>query len=740
MEDYKSIPALAQYIDRIGAVQLNYRRFMVKEFRGGYYTERALIKITADGSIECTKEEHAPTELEAQAITVALAAMDFPHCIEASSIVELRKKTSGELFIFISRKSGLIIMVQERRIMKSGDKLFLPWTYYSDGEWRCMEPEGALPFWKPDIQLHSRIMVHEGAKAAMFVHRLVSMGKLGDHPWWEYLSQFSHWGMIGGALAPHRTDYKELHAESPTEVVYVCDNDFPGKAALAVVSKHYGRALKGAMFDARFPVGWDLADNMPLAFTRKGRFVGPQMQEFLMPATRATELIDNPAGKGRKVAIIKRDFMEEWLHCVSPEVFVHRDWPDKIWPTSEFDNKVSPLSDADTTSRLLRKDLASKSAILKYSPALPPGIYGSDDSERYINTHKPGLIKCECGDPGPWVDFMEHLIPDPKDRLELLRWVATLIARPEIKMLYGVLLISENQGIGKGTLGEKILAPLVGIPNVSFPSENDVVDSNYNYWLAHKRLAVVHEIYAGHSVKAYNRLKSVITDHYITVSKKYQAIYQIDNWMHVFACSNSRKAIKLAEDDRRWYVPRVTDEKRGVAYWIGFNEWLRNGGLEIIKYWCGEFLKTEAAVVPGADAPYSSMKKEVLEESYSTGQTFVMQVLDRLHQKVDAGEYPGNMFVMDSDLVDLIRNQIYNGAYSDRLERPATLRRLAKERGWLVGKQRAYVKDWGLMRQGARVITLDQTIADAAPGTLCHEQMKPDEKLKPFDLSAVTSL
>ena len=36
-------------------------------------------------------------------------------------------------------------------------------------------------------------------------------------------------------------------------------------------------------------------------------------------------------------------------------------------------------------------------------------------------------------------------------------------------MLYGLLLVSETQGVGKTTLGERILAPLVGWHNVSVP-------------------------------------------------------------------------------------------------------------------------------------------------------------------------------------------------------------------------------------------------------------------------------
>jgi hypothetical protein len=117
---------------------------------------------------------------------------------------------------------------------------------------------------------------------------------------------------------------------------------------------------------------------------------------------------------------------------------------------------------------------------------------------------------------------MEYLFINESERHEALRWCATLIARPDIRMHYGMLLISERQGVGKTTLGAGILAPLVGIQNVGFPGENDITAA-FNEWVAHKRLAIVSEIYSGSSWKAYHALKAVITDKDITVNQKVYA-------------------------------------------------------------------------------------------------------------------------------------------------------------------------------------------------------------------------
>jgi len=712
------LPALNSYISRIGAEQLNFRRYMIKDHKGAYYTERAYIKVNPDGTIWCSNIEYAPTEEEAKDIAAEIIKIDFPRAIEASEseLDELRKKVRGALFPCYSRATGCVVMAQERVQISPESKAYLPWTLFSDGEWRQMEPDGALPFWKPKERRKSSIMIHEGAKSAEYVERLIAEG--GEHPWMDVLSRYEHWGILGGALAPHRADYQELVREKPTEVIYVCDNDWQGKSMLQEVARHYGKAMKGIMFDNMWPPSWDLADPMPKAmFTKAGRYIGPPLEQLTRHATFATELIPNK--KGRPTVVLRRSFREEWYHCVVPEVYINKEWPDRVLGPNEFNNDVRPFSDVDDTARLLKMDAASKTAILRYAPGYPPGIFGAGGEGRFINTHRPSDIKGERGSAAPWMEFMEHLIPDDGDRLETLRWVATLIARPATRMHYGLLLISERQGVGKGTLGEKILCPIIGKNNVSYPTEELIVNSQYNYWLAHKRLAVVHEIYAGHSSKAYNRLKSTITDKHIQVSKKYMANYEIENWIHIFACSNSMRAIQLSSDDRRWFVPRVTDEKKPSTYWAALNLWLNEeGGLQIIRGWADTWLKKNDPVLTGDDAPWSTIKMEVIEEGMSPGQHLVAHVLKELKSEINGEQ---RALVADTHLVQLIKDQLYDGRHNDRLERPLTIRKVAKAMGWHVSKGRAHIKEWGTRLDGPRLICSHEEDANRAPGELAKE-------------------
>ncbi len=140
---------------------------------------------------------------------------------------------------------------------------------------------------------------------------------------------------------------------------------------------------------------------------------------------------------------------------------------------------------------------------------------------------------------------MEHLIPDEKERRYVLRWIATLIAKPSVRMGYAVILSSEMHGTGKSTLASAILAPLVGEHNVSRPTPAEVEKASFNSWMKDKRLAIIDEVYQGHSWKVYNLLKPYITEMRLRVNEKFMAEVEYPCWIHFFATSNEMLAVRL---------------------------------------------------------------------------------------------------------------------------------------------------------------------------------------------------
>lgn len=710
-------PALDAYLARVGAEQLNFRRWIIKDHRGEYYIEVALITINADKTFTVSDNKYEPSEAEREQIEAEIQKLDFPKSIVAPAAkvkAQTAKLKGSKVYELYSRKEKGVLMLQERKETPEG-KRYIPWTFWSDGKWRAMEPDGALPFFKPVKKKSSFVMIHEGPKAAEAAAKV----KKG-HPWFEELSRFEHWGVIGGALAPHRADYSELEAERPAEVVYMADNDWPGKSALQKVSTCWGKSLKGIFLTDDFPAAWDIADPMPKELFKSKVWIGPTLGNLMIPATQATKLIPNPEGRGRPLTVLTDDFKREWVHTVDPEVFIHRDWPNHMRTADQFNSLVAPYSHLKDTAGHVRRDQSGKVNGIQYTPARPSGLFFDEISGgSFVNVYSPSTVDSWKGDAGPFLDYMERVFPDDGDREHLLKWVATLVARPEVRMTYSVLLISRSQGVGKTTLGEKILAPLVGLHNCSFPREKDISDSSFNGWLAKKRLVLVNEIYAGKSLKAYNILKQIISDKMIEVNEKFMRGYTVDNWAHVVACSNSFRALKIDTDDRRWLIPEVVEETQPEEYWISLNEWLASGGLHHIKQWAEDYVKTKGYVKPGEHAPYTSLREDIAQQSLTPGMRIMRRMIDDVKEQHPDGEF----FTTDYELHSAIMSQIEDATERKFGETLLDVRKEARSAGFFVGGQTAGHHGLGINGARHRVLSLHRPISKLSPIKLVENRV-----------------
>jgi hypothetical protein len=92
----------------------------------------------------------------------------------------------------------------------------------------------------------------------------------------------------------------------------------------------------------------------------------------------------------------------------------------------------------------------------------------SEEGKRLFNRWRPTKVNRLAGDAAPFVAFLTQLIPNEFERNEVWRWLATLIARPQTRMKYSLLLFSEMQGVGKDTLA-MIARVLVGKSHTSNP-------------------------------------------------------------------------------------------------------------------------------------------------------------------------------------------------------------------------------------------------------------------------------
>jgi hypothetical protein len=652
IKSLNDIPAIRAYLMRVGAEPRSLKTAVIRETHGHYWKDLAVIRFKKEGDgceVIVSAHEYNPTDLELKEIQADVRGAEWPTTVPVERISKppqmIADADRDDVYQFRNAE-GRIVMVQVR-IERDGEKNYVPWTYWDDGEWRMCEPDGPLPLYNADRLADAFVVfVHEGAKAARRMQEMVdrkdrkTKEQFRDHPWAMELENAVHVGWIGGAMSPYRTDWSQITRAGVKRAYIVADNDKPGREAVPPISQQLRIPTFAVQFTDEWPGSFDLADEFPEAMfgsASEGRhYIGPSFRDCLHPATWATDLVPNP--KGKATPTLRDSFRAMWAYVEEADVYVCTEMPEIIRTEAILNRMLAPFSHVAETARLIVKSYRGRSARICYRPD-QEGLNVTFRGSSAINLHVPPTIKPEAGDPGPWLEFLDYMFIHEAEREEVRRWCATLIARPDIRMGYALLLISERQGIGKTTLGANVLAPLVGYHNVGHPGEADIL-SAFNDWMSNKRLVVVNEVYFGSSWKAYHSLKSVITDRDVTVNQKYQRPYTIENWCHIFACSNSMRALKMENDDRRWFYPEVTEVSWPKGKFVAFRKWLDGGGLNIIADWARNF---GSYIEPSDRAPMTERKREMIEGSRSEAQSEAAALAEMLKDRSE----PTAMFIKD---------------------------------------------------------------------------------------------
>jgi hypothetical protein len=685
LDDLKHVKT---YLSRVGAEPRSMKTAVIREMHGTYWKDLAVIRFAKDGEVKCDQIEFLPTEFEAAAIKTEFSSIQWPIIKPLDRIVntpDMIKEADRQDIYEFRNLEGKIVMVQVR-IERKGSKNYIPFTYWDDDLWRVCEPDGPLPLYNEDkLADASTVFIHEGAKAARYCQWMVdgetaeAREALLKHPWGQELSGAVHVGWIGGAMSPYRTNWGAIVKSGVKRAYIVADNDEPGRSAVPGISQQLRIPTFLIQFTQEFPVSFDLADAFPEDLhghvEEVAHYVGPTFRDCTHPATWATDLMANP--KGKPSPVLRDSFKQMWAYVEEADMFICTEMPDIIRSEPILNKMLAPFSHASETSRLIVRSYRGRSARVCYRPD-HKGLMVTFRGSSAINLHTRTTVKTVQGDPGPWLEFLEYMFVDEKERRQVARWCATLIARPGNRIGYGLLLVSEKQGVGKTTLGSHILAPLVGVQNVGYPSEGDIANSSFNDWMANKRLVVVNEIYSGASWKAYHALKSVITDRDVTVNQKYMRQYAVENWCHVLACSNSMRALKMENDDRRWFYPEVTEVSWKKEKFIEFRKWIEGGGLSIIKHWAenlGDY------ITPADRAPMTKRKREMIDGSRSEAQAEAAALAECLKDR----EIPGALLI--KDVVGWVRQHAQSKVFDSDYE----LRRTMSECGLEQFRQRIKV-------------------------------------------------
>ena len=228
---------------------------------------------------------------------------------------------------------------------------------------------------------------------------------------------------------------------------------------------------------------------------------------------------------------------------------------------------------------------------LTYLPAA--GAFVTRAGRRYINAwvepegmeaFKERAKTITDADVAPWLELVQHLLPDETARETILNWMAHVAQRPTIKPNWAIFL-GGGQGIGKDTL----FAPLrraVGERHSNIV-EPEMLTEIYTDWIAEKRLIMVGEIRNFETKKVANRLKLYISapPDSVPVRKMHTPTYEIPNVAAFVFMSNNRNALTLEQDDRRYFVYWSPAECKPQEYYTYLHDYMRTEGEDAVVAW-----------------------------------------------------------------------------------------------------------------------------------------------------------
>ena len=215
------------------------------------------------------------------------------------------------------------------------------------------------------------------------------------------------------------------------------------------------------------------------------------------------------------------------------------------------------------------------------------------------------------------------MIPNEADRKFLEQWIACGLQRPGIKMFSAPVLWSSMTGSGKNLLVETV-GSLYG-DNFLTASDSDLAD-NFNDWAHHRQLVFLDEALSAGTRQEASMMKRLITRTKARINEKYKPKYEVRDCINYIVASNNPDAVRIENNDRRYWVVRVSEKKVSEDLVKRILK-LREGAGRNALF--DHMLRVDlTGFNPHAEPPVTEDKKMMEEASKSDLETFVSQVME----------------------------------------------------------------------------------------------------------------
>lgn len=358
----------------------------------------------------------------------------------------------------------------------------------------------------------------------------------------------------------------------------------------------------------------------------------------------------------RKASIdgVLQAILDEWVFIQQEETWIDRATQGAIsvrefdrtyaghqkeWSSLVKTGKGPPLTPTNALRRM-------PGVVVVYERTYAPGepvITQSRQGRRVFNTYRPPHY---AETPVPYlpthqqaaidmlVKLVDHLTGDPKLSDALLTWAALTVVRPELKINWHWLFITD-EGWGKDTFG-LILRELVGSLNFA-STNNQGVSSDYNAW-ASKKLITINELSPASeggksAIKMYDKLKEHFTrpPETIPINPKYGRVYEALNTGAYLLFSNHDLPVLIGKSDRRLAVADRRGSTPTPQPWADLHRMVDTPEMMQGLYdWMAERVETmsAAAVLKFTNTcPDSAAKRDLIDASGGHQDEFIDELV-----------------------------------------------------------------------------------------------------------------
>lgn len=259
-----------------------------------------------------------------------------------------------------------------------------------------------------------------------------------------------------------------------------------------------------------------------------------------------------------------------------------------------------------------------------FKPDLEACAIVSRGGQTFVNTYWPIETPRHLGDASPFLNHLAKILPDERDAMILLCYMAACVQHKGVKFQWAPLL-QGVEGNGK-TLFTRCVAEAIGSRYVHWPKASKLCNQ-FNSWMVGKLFFGVEDIYVpNHKREIIEELKPMITGgDGLEIEGKGIDQISADICGNFMFNSNHKDAYRKTQNDRRFCVLFSAQQQAadivaagmGGDYFPNLYGWLREGGYAVVS----ELLHTMAipdALNPAKDcqrAPVTTSTAEAISLS-----------------------------------------------------------------------------------------------------------------------------